>query len=357
MGGERGRLIRHEDKIVALALIQDACNAGARKKKACEILEIDLRTQQRWQKEKNHEDRRMGPKAAVAHQLTATERTRILEVANSPEFGNQSPSQIVPRLADQGIFIASESSFYRVLKAANQLQHRQATKPKTRHKPGELVALKPNQVWSWDISYLPTTIRGQFFYLYFFMDIFSRKIVGFDVFDQESAVQASIVVSKAYDAEGLKAGDVTLHSDNGGPMKGSTMLATLQRLGVIPSFSRPSVSDDNPFSESLFKTLKYCHFYPSKPFASLEEARAWVLRFVQWYNTVHQHSAINFVTPDARHQGLGFAILEKRVAVYALARQKNPQRWSGKTRDWSMVQAVYLNPKHHQEENVVMTAF
>lgn len=284
------------------------------------------------------------------NQLTLEERTHILTVANSPEFCNQSPSQIVPRLADQGVYIGSESSFYRVLKAANQLQYRQAAKPKTRQKPGELVALKPKQVWSWDISYLPTTIRGQFFYLYFFMDIFSRKIVGFDVLNEESAVHASMVVSKAYKAEGLKAGDVTLHSDNGSSMKGSTMLATLQRLGVMPSFSRPSVSNDNPFSESLFKTAKYCPFYPSKPFSSLEEATAWVLKFVQWYNTVHQHSGINFVTPDARHLGLAPAILEKRAAVYARARQKNPGRWSTQTRNWPMVKAVYLNPKHSQEK-------
>jgi transposase InsO family protein len=331
-------------------LVREACHAGARKKKACELLEIDLRTHQRWQKEKSHEDKRLGPKTLVAHQLTAHERALILEVANSPEFCNQSPSQIVPRLADQGIFIASESSFYRVLKAANQMQHRQAAKPKTRHKPGELIAFKPNQVWSWDISYLPTTVRGQFFYLYFFIDIFSRKIVGFDVCAEESADHAARVMSLAYHAEGLQAGDVTLHSDNGGPMKGSLMLATLQRLGVIPSFSRPSVSDDNPFSESLFKTTKYCPFYPSHPFASLEEARAWILKFVQWYNTVHQHSAINFVTPHARHLGLAPAILEKRVAVYAIAQQKNPQRWSGKARNWSMVKAVYLNPKHSKEK-------
>ena len=154
----------------------------------------------------------------------------------------------------------------------------------------------------------------------------------------------------AYHAEGLQAGDVHLHSDNGGPMKGSMMLATLQRLGVMPSFSRPSVSDDNPFSESLFKTTKYCPFYPSKPFGSAEEALAWVLKFVQWYNTVHQHSAINFVTPQARHEGLAPTILEKRAAVYAMAQQRNPKRWSGKTRNWSMIKAVYLNAKHHQEK-------
>lgn len=176
-------------------------------------------------------------------------------------------------------------------------------------------------------------------------EIFSRKIVGFEVFEKEASDYAAIVVSKAYAAEGLREGEVSLHSDNGSPMKGSTMLAMLQNLGIMPSFSRPSVSDDNPYSESLFRTVKYCPFYPRKPFASLEEARAWMVKFVHWYNTIHQHSGIRFVTPDVRHQGLDKAILEKRHHIYELARQKNPNRWSKKTRNWEVIDRVYLNPK------------
>ena len=170
------------------------------------------------------------------------------------------------------------------------------------------------------------------------------------MFEKESADYASQVIYKAYGAENLQPGEVSLHSDNGGPMKGFTMLATLQNLGVMPSFSRPSVSDDNPFSESNFKTLKYCPFYPKKPFASLEEAREWVLKFVLWYNHVHQHSGINFVTPSTRHEGLDTIILEKRSGVYEAARQKTPNRWSTKTRNWSVAGEVYLNPKHSKKE-------
>jgi len=314
------------------------------------MLKIDIRTLQRWQKETSYQDKRCGPKITPANKLTDAERMRILEVANSAEYCNQAPSQIVPHLADQGIYIASESSFYRVLKQEGQMKHRSASKPRTHRKPAELVAVKPNQVWSWDISYLPSNILGIFFYLYLFLDVFSRKIVGFQVFEKELAEYAANVVSKAYLAEGLLEGEVTLHSDNGGPMKGSTMLAMLQKLGVMPSFSRPSVSNDNPFSESLFRTLKYCPIYPTKPFSSIEEAQAWVTTFVDWYNNVHQHSGINFVTPNARHQGLDKVILERRALVYKAAQQENPKRWAKKTRNWEIAGAVYLNPKHSKKK-------
>jgi transposase InsO family protein len=326
-------------------LIAQAQRAGCRLKPACALLGLDVRTVQRWRNVESLQDKRHGPLTTPSNKLTTAERAHILEVANSPAYCNQSPSQIVPRLADNGIYIASESSFYRVLKAENQLQHRGTARPKTHKKPEEFSATKPNQLWSWDITYLLSTIRGQYFYLYLFVDIFSRKIVGFDVFDEQSAERAACVVTEAYLAENLREGEVVLHADNGGPMKGATMLATLQQLGVVPSFSRPSVSDDNPYSESLFRTLKYCPQYPSKPFASVADAKAWVSAFVRWYNNIHQHSGINFVTPHARHQGIDKAILAKRAMVYREAKQKNPDRWSGKIRNWEYLNTVYLNTK------------
>lgn len=225
------------------------------------------------------------------------------------------------------------------------MAHRNAARPRTHRKPDELSATMPNQLWSWDITYLPSNIRGQFFYLYMFIDIFSRKIVGFDVYDEQSADLASVVVSNAYIAEGVREDEITLHADNGGPMKGAMMLATLQKLGVAASFSRPSVSNDNPFSEAMFRTLKYCPQYPRKPFTSVENALAWVTPFVDWYNNVHQHSGIKFVTPAARHVAQDMAILENRKRVYELARQKNPGRWSKQTRNWDRVDEVYLNTK------------
>jgi putative transposase len=345
LGGERGRLIAEQDKKEAIRLIQEACDAGCRLKPACALLGLDIRTLQRWKIEDTLQDKRCGPVIEPANKFTAAERARIIEIANSPEYHNQPPSQIVPNLADKGIYIGSESTIYRVLHAENMVQHRIASRPRVHHKPDELCAKKPNQIWSWDITYLISNIRGKYFYLYLFLDIFSRKIVGFNVFEEQSAEHAADVVSKAYVIENLGEGEVTLHSDNGGPMKGATMLATLQKLGIVPSFSRPSVSDDNPFSESLFKTLKYCPQYPDKPFTSTKEALIWVEKFVHWYNKIHQHSGINFVTPNARHQGLDKEILLNRRAVYEIAKARTPSRWSKQIRNWMRVEEVYLNTK------------
>ena len=168
-----------------------------------------------------------------------------------------SPRKIVPLLADDGVYIGSESTMYRILREQKLLSHRTAASPATRNKPKALVALGPNEVWSWDIAYLPTTVLGAFFYLYLILDIFSRKIVGWQVHDAESADHAADLMKQTGMDERLVGGQLALHSDNGSPMKGATMLATLQQLGVMASFSRPSVSNDNPYSESLFRTVKY----------------------------------------------------------------------------------------------------
>ena len=176
------------------------------------------------------------------------------------------------------------------------------------------------------------------------IDIFSRKIVGYEVYEAESAEHSATVANLAYHSEKIDGKKVVLHSDNGSPMKGSIMLSMLQELGVVPSFSRPSVSNDNPFSESAFKTLKYCPQFPSDPFNTLEEARNWCHEFVTWYNTVHCHSGIKFVTPSERHKGLDRDILDNRKKVYEHAKSKNPSRWSGNIRNWNRIEEVYLNP-------------
>lgn len=207
----------------------------------------------------------------------------------------------------------------------------------------------PNQVWSWDITYLPAPIRGQHWYLYMFIDIYSRKIVGWSVHETENSEYASKLVQSACFSEGIEKDQLVLHSDNGSPMKGSIMLAKLQDLGVMASFSRPAVSNDNPFSESLFRTCKYRPNYPEKPFDSLDVAREWVNKFVTWYNTIHLHSALRFITPEDRHLERDEKILAARHDVYVAAHQKRPERWAGATRNWSVVGEVKLNPKEHKE--------
>jgi len=335
-----------EERLQVVALVQEATASGARQAQVCAVLGLSERTLQRWQQgETVGHDQRPLRQYAPPHKLSETERAALLAVANSPEFGHLPPSQIVPRLADQGRYLASESTFYRVLKAENQLAHRRSERPaQTRSKPKAICATAPNQLYSWDITYLPTAIRGQFFYLYLFLDIFSRKIVGWQVYDTECSSLASAVLRDICQREAIGLHQVTLHADNGGPMKGATMLATLQGLGVMPSFSRPAVSNDNPYSESLFKTLKYRPDYPAKPFADLAEARRWVDHLVRWYNHEHRHSAIRFVTPAQRHAGLDGPLLAQRKAVYEDARRKHPQRWSGATRNWQRIPVVHLNP-------------
>ena len=183
-------------------------------------------------------------------------------------------------------------------------------------------------------------------------DIFSRAIVGWRVEECESAQYSAELIDQSCQEQNVTKDQMSLHSDNGSPMKGATMLATLQRLGVTPSFSRPSVSNDNPFSESLFRTLKYVPMFPARPFASLDEARAWVEKFVSWYNTDHLHSEIRFVTPQARHKGLDGEILNQRAQVYQEAKTKNPIRWSGATRNWSRILEVVLNPGKEKTQNL-----
>ena len=337
-----------------IVLVGEATQAGARQERACALIGLSERTVQRWQREQCRADLRSVRVQTPPNRLSESERQGVLAVANSEEFGHLAPSQIVPRLADRGEYIASESTFYRVLRAARQLGHRSAQRPgQARSKPRALCATAPNELFSWDITYLPTLVMGHYFYLYLFLDIFSRKIVGWQVYENESSELASEVMRDICLRERIAPGQVVLHSDNGSPMKGATMLATLQALGVMPSLSRPSVSNDNPYSESLFKTLKYRPDYPARAFETLLAARQWVASFVNWYNLEHRHSAIRFITPHERHAGQDSALLVKRAQVYEAAKAANPQRWSGATRNWQPVREVHLNPdqKHDQKES------
>ena len=339
-------MISAPDRRRAVELIEEAVEAGASPKRACEQLQISHRSYQRWSRggQVQADRRPEAERAAPANRLSEEERRRILEACNREEFSSLPPSQIVPALADQGEYIASESSFYRVLKEADQLHHRgKAQAARKTSRPEGYQATGPNQVWSWDITYLATTVLGLFFRLYLVMDIYSRKIVGWEIHEHESAEHASVLIHKACLAEAVGREGLVLHSDNGAPMKGATMLATLQRLGVVPSFSRPSVSNDNPYSESLFGTMKYTPAFPSKPFESLEAAREWVYEFVRWYNHEHRHSGLKFVTPGERHEGQDHPILANRKAVYEAAKARHPERWSGETRNWQPVGPVWLN--------------
>lgn len=347
-------MISTPDRQERVALINEALHTGACQAAACEAAGISPRTFQRWPGggSVKTDGRPTAERKAPANKLSRKERALIVTTCNSAEYASLPPSQIVPALADQGMYLASESSFYRVLREAGHVQHRGKTlPPRKRHKPSSFCADGPNQVWSWDITYLATTVQGIFYRLYLIMDVYSRKIVGWEVHADETAALAAELVEKACWAEQVRRDQLVLHADNGSPMKGATMLARLQKLGIRPSFSRPSVSNDNPYSESLFGTLKYTPAYPTQPFDSLNDARVWVRNFVQWYNGTHRHSALKFVTPAERHQGKDREILHRRKAVYEAAKRLNPERWARATRNWDHIDTVWLTPdKNDQKE-------
>ena len=348
LGGCRGRLTGTPDRQLVKDLIEEAASNGCRLAPACAELEISLRTYQRWTREDDNgmkDGRRGAPRAAPANKLSEAERAYILALVNSAEFASQPPSQIVPTLVDRGDYVASESTMYRVMKAAAQQHHRgRAKKPSTRVVTSHC-ATEPNRLWSWDITWLPTAVKGLYFYWYMVLDVYSRKIVGHEVHVAESADLAALLMRRASLAEGLAGREVILHSDNGSAMKGATMLATLEKLGIMPSFSRPHVSNDNPFAESLFRTCKYRPNYPRHPFETVVQAQEWVQQFVQWYNHQHKHSGLKFVTPAQRHAGQADASLRRREQVYEAAKQRYPERWSGATRNWQLKDEVWLNPE------------
>jgi transposase InsO family protein len=209
------------------------------------------------------------------------------------------------------------------------------------------MASAPRQLWCWDMTYLPAQINGRWFCLYLILDVYSRKIVGFEVHDIDLSDHAAQLLKRTALSEGIhaKPDKPVLHGDNGATFKATTVLAMLPWLGIKPSYSRPRVSDDNPFVESLFRTAKYRPEFPNRGFADLDAARCWASEFVDWYNHAHRHSAIGYVSPAQRHDGQDVAILAARHELYCQAKRRNPRRWSGNTRNWRLVGAVVLNPE------------
>ena len=325
----------------------EAVRAGARKAKACELLGITVRTLQHW-KRKGTADRRRGAAKTVTRKLSPQERQEVLDLCATERFRDLTPHEIVPTLAQEGLYVASESSFYRVLREANQVHHRSEAKPKkTSSRPGEQVASGPNQVWCWDITWLPLQVRGMFLFAYIIIDVYDRSIVGWAVHDREDAQLARELFEHLQTRMNLRG--VHLHSDNGGPMKGLSLLALLYVLGVSTSYSRPRVSNDNPFIESFFKTVKYTAGYPGR-FRDLDHARTWMADFIAWYNTSHLHSALGYVTPLQRRTGVDRKLFEQRNGTMAQARACHPERWGRRPhRRWEAAETVTLNPAQERK--------
>jgi transposase InsO family protein len=233
--------------------VSEAHEAGARLSQACEEAGIDVRTLQRWKAADgltNGDGRPKASRPTPAHALSAEERARVLAVANEPRFADMPPARIVPALADEGVYVASESTFCRILRAHGQNAHRgRAKAPKASRPPTTHVATAPRQVWTWDATYLPAAVVGRWYYLYLILDIYSRKVVGWEVHDTDNADHAAHLVHRTALAEGIHAmaQKPVLHGDNGATLKATTVLAMLHWLGVKPSYSRPRVSNDNPY--------------------------------------------------------------------------------------------------------------
>jgi transposase InsO family protein len=335
-------LILETHKVEVMMLIEEAHENGARYSKACEVVGISNRTLQRW-KRGDLVDRRKGSKKSVVRKVPQQTRAEIIGVCNEPRFRDQTPYEIVPQLLEEGRYLASESTFYRILREADQVHHRSDLR--VRHlygKPPERKATSSDQVYTWDITYMSRTIKGLFYYAYVVKDIYDRSIVGWAVHEEESEKRSRALFDRLLNGRRIKL--KALHADNGHPMKGITLMALLQSLNVEVSHSRPRTSNDNPYIESFFRTLKYHVTYPGA-FGTLEDARAWMGAFVHWYNTVHLHSAIGYVTPHQMRYGQAQAIFEQRNITLQQARQLHPERWGSRpTRTWEIHREVVLNP-------------
>lgn len=335
-------------RIEIKAILAEGKSAGIRLKKVCDMLGVSVRTLQRWIKNPDAEDARKNNRFAANNALSKVEQNAALSVVCSPEFRDKSPNQIVPILAEKGLYIGSESTLYRLLRSAGLLTHRSKAKAPVRERPEEMKATAPNQVWTWDISYLLSHVRGKYFYLYLILDIWDRSIVGWSIEEEESGLHGAELLRRACIRQGVNAGELIVHQDNGAPMISFEFLAALSHWGRA-SYSRPGVSDDNPFSESQFKTLKYRPDFPER-FASIDGATAWVEKYVEWYSNEHRHSGIGFVTPQQRRDGTDIAILETRRTTYADARTAHPERWSRNIRKWDRPDIVFLNARERKTD-------
>ena len=328
-----------------VAQVRAAQASGARLERACAEVGISVRTWQRWDAGEDvlADARPDAVRPVPANRLSEPERRAVLEVCMQPRFADMPPTHIVPILAAGNRNLASESTFYRLLHAHSAQHHRGRQRCRNRKPPAQHVARRPNEIWCWDVTWLPSPVRGLFFYLYAVIDLFSRKIVAWEVHAAENGDLAAQLIERARWREHIAGKPLILHADNGAAQRSFTLYAELQELGITPSHSRPSVSDDNAFIESWFRTLKYMPAYPSAGFASMDQARNWAMHFIDWYSAEDRHRELGFVTPNQRHGRQSAAILARRREVYRAAQRAHPERWCGDIRRWAKLDHVHLN--------------
>ena len=289
------------------------------------------------------------PRPAPARSLSDDERQDVLNELHSRRFVDKAPGEIAATLLDEGVYHCSVRTMYRILDGAKEVRERRNQLRHPPYKKPELLATAPNQVWSWDITKLKGPAKWTYFYLYVIIDIFSRYVVGWMVASRENASLATRLIDETCERQGIEKDQLTLHADRGSAMKAKLMVQLLADLGVTKSHSRPYVSDDNPFSESQFKTLKYRPDFPEN-FGSQEDSRTFLTTFFDWYNNEHRHSGINMMTPASVHYGEAEQMLKQRQSVMQQAFDSHPERFvKGPPKLAPLPGAVWINPPKPEE--------
>jgi putative transposase len=319
-------------------------------KAACEAMGVSRATYYRKLKPKG----KPGPRPKSKRALSKKERQEVLAVCHSEEFIDRPPATITATLADRGVYLCSTRTMYRVLDDAQEIKERRSQAIHPPYVKPELCATAPNQVWTWDITDLKGPVRGSRFKLYVTIDLFSRLVVGWTVQAKEDDHIARDFHHETYLRQGIQPGDLTLHSDRGGAMVSKTMGQLLIDLEVTRSFSRPHISDDNPYSESQFKTLKYSPQFPER-FGSIQDAISFCRCYFNWYNNKHRHSGISMLTPASVHEGRAGAILAARQVVLDQAYEAHPERFTGgRPKSQALPGPAWINkPAEEKEKELV----
>ena len=309
-------------------------------KSACEALNVPRSQVYRKRQPKAEPS----PRPTPVHALSGDERAEVRHILNSVRFMDQTPRQVYAALLDEGSYLCHWRTMYRILALHDEVHERRLMRRHpVYHKP-ELLATNPNQVWSWDITYLRGEATWIHYPLYTVLDIFSRYVVAWMIAEVESSDLAKQLIAVTARKQGIQPDQLTLHADNGSPMKGKPLSQLLVDLGITKSHSRPHTSDDNPFSEAQFKTMKYRPDYPDW-FTSMTAARQWARSFFGWYNDEHYHSGLNLLTPASVHYGEAFAVQQQRQTVMLAAYQAHPERFlCGIPLVKGAPDAVYINP-------------
>jgi len=312
-------------------------------KPACELLGVKRATLYRRrspQPTRPRTPRRPSPRA-----LSEPERKQVLDVLHSERFSDVAPGEVVATLLDEGTYLASERTMYRILAAQGESRERRNQLVHPAHRRPELLATKPNQLWTWDITKLLGPAKWTYYYLYVILDVFSRYAVGWMIAERELAVLAQRLIKETIAKQTVESNKLTIHADRGSSMTSKPVALLLADLGVTKSHSRPHVSNDNCYSESQFKTLKYHPGFPDR-FGSIQDARAFCVPFFDWYNRAHRHSGIGMMTPEAMHYGWAKELQSRRAAVLRGAYERHPERFPrGVPRPWKLPTAAWINPE------------